>query len=68
MSPDNIFFVKLFITFLLAGLVTFAMEVLQRRKQDKADRQFNLTLKANGLVDTVIERKGESNDSKIEKR
>jgi hypothetical protein len=59
------FYFKLLLAVAAAGLVSYIMNVLQKRKEREADRQFKLTLKAYGLSEEVIEKpKGESNDPK----
>ena len=45
MSLDMEFYLKLFGAFVVSGLVVYNMELLQRRKEEAAERQFQETLK-----------------------
>lgn len=62
------FYVKMVIAIVGAGIVFHFMEKAQKRKEEKARRQFELTMKSYGLSTEIIEPKGDSNGNDPEKR
>jgi hypothetical protein len=46
MDLDTIFQIKILATFLVAGLLFKYMMVLQKRKEDEAERKYQMTLAA----------------------
>jgi uncharacterized membrane protein SpoIIM required for sporulation len=44
MSPDMEFYLKMLGVFVASGLIIKYMNILQKRKQDEADKQFERTM------------------------
>lgn len=52
----NDFYVKMGITLIVAGIAGYIMLRIQKRREQDADDQFNLTMKSHGLSTEIEER------------